>query len=87
MLWITLIRFWNVVDLSIYEHVTQFAANTRHKTFTVFILLKAIQTFQQRQRSQEQIYTTLTGPATAFWQLLCNNCHKNVFETYNLAMF
>ena len=32
MLRITLVRLWNGANLSIYDHVTHFASNTRHKT-------------------------------------------------------
>ena len=44
MLWITLIRLWNGANLSMYEHVTQFVSNTRHKAFHDFVS-KSIQSF------------------------------------------
>ena len=33
MLWITLIWLWNDANLSIYEHVTHFVPNIKHKGF------------------------------------------------------
>ena len=35
MLWITLIWLWNGANLSIYEHVTHFVPNIRHKAYNV----------------------------------------------------
>ena len=39
MLWITLIWLWNGAILSIYEHVTHFVPNIRHKACDKFIKL------------------------------------------------